>query len=95
MHKSLAYILGFVFGDYGSILRLNGKTAEACVIAPKPDASPFQSAYSLTRNTGQGVYCHGEPKGSKPGGEAKAILRNAARRVGGGLKGPLSHGGID
>jgi hypothetical protein len=48
-----------------------------------------------SRNTGQGVDCHGEPKGWKPGGEAKAILRNLARGKGGGPKGPSSHGGLD
>ena len=82
--------------DYGSILRLNGKEqlklVSSCLHLMHPRFSP---PARRSRNTGQGVSCHGEPKGSKPGGKAKAILRKAARPQGGGPKGPFSHGGLD
>jgi hypothetical protein len=70
--------------DSAAILRKGGQGGLSASVSCFP-----------SRNTGRGVNCHGEPKGSKPGGEAKAILHTRASDEGGGLKGPLSHGGLD
>ena len=49
--------------------------------------------HSPSRNTGQGVCCHGEPKGLKPGGEGKPTFRNRFERLGKGSERAYSHGG--
>ena len=82
--------------SYGSILRLNGIEQLKLVSSRLHLLHPrFSPPVHRSRNTGQGVNCHGEPKGSKPEGEAKAILRKDASPQGGGPKRPYSHGGLD